>query len=326
VSHLLRLVLVLVSQLQEAGRRRPQPSPQRPRPEAVQSKLSGSQSNPRFVARPSDEVLLVRRSPRSAGPGALGTISAIIMFGLLGLGLRAVPTVLAGDVIALAALPRPVVPTGSSTVASPTPTATPSARQTPAARTPATPTKRTAKKIVVPATGPGTYDAAGVRVKPASKEGRLIRFDVRVEKNLQISPDVAAKIIAGILNDERSWRGSGRWRFELVSGKSKKAELHAQIVTPGTTDRLCAPLETQGQVSCQTGNKVVLNARRWVFGAKSYGNDLTNYRRYLVNHEFGHYLGYGHVDCPGRGRPAPVMMQQTKGLGGCRKSPWVETD
>jgi hypothetical protein len=254
-------------------------------------------------------------------------ISAIIMFGLLGLGLRAVPTVLAGDVIALAIPPRGVVPTVLATVASAPPTATPSARlQTPATRTPATPTKRPAKKIAVPATGPGTYDAAGVRVKPASKEGRLIRFDVRVEKNLQISPDVAAKIIAGILNDERSWRGSGRWRFELVSGKSKKAELHAHIVTPGTTDRLCAPLETQGQVSCQTGNKVVLNARRWVFGAKSYGSDLTNYRRYLVNHEFGHYLGYGHVDCPGHGRPAPVMMQQTKGLGGCRKSPWVETD
>jgi hypothetical protein len=164
-----------------------------------------------------------------------------------------------------------------------------------------------------------------VRVKPASAEGRLIRFDVRVEKNLGISPDAAAEVIAGILNDPRSWRGSGRWRFELVSDSSR-AELHAHIVTPGTTDRLCAPLETFGAVSCQNGDKVVLNAKRWLLGAKSYGSDLTNYRRYLVNHEFGHYLGYGHVTCPGRGRPAPVMMQQTKGLHGCRKSPWVETD
>ena len=98
--------------------------------------------------------------------------------------------------------------------------------------------------------------------------------------------------------------------------------MHAYIVTPGTTDRLCAPLLTRGEVSCQNGNRVVLNAKRWVLGADAYGSDLKNYRRYLVNHEVGHYLGYRHVECPGGDEPAPVMMQQTKGLDGCRKNPW----
>ena len=130
-----------------------------------------------------------------------------------------------------------------------------------------------------------------------------------------------AKQIAAVLNDKRSWRGTDRWRFELVPA-GEQAELHAYVVTPGTTDELCAPLLTRGEVSCQSGNKVVLNAKRWVIGADAYGADLKNYRRYLVNHEFGHYLGYQHVRCPGSGRPAPVMMQQTKGLGGCRKDPW----
>jgi hypothetical protein len=95
-------------------------------------------------------------------------------------------------------------------------------------------------------------------------------------------------------------------------------------VTPKTTDRLCAPYLTRGEVSCQNGNRVVLNAKRWLLGADAYGSDLTNYRRYLVNHEFGHALGKHHVDCPGPGRLAPVMMQQTKGLGTCRKNPWPQ--
>jgi hypothetical protein len=253
-------------------------------------------------------------------------ISAIIAFGLLGLGLRAVPTVLAGDMIVLAA-PRAAVPTTSSSSASATPVASPSAGAATPRRTAkpsGTPTKKAAK-VVVPATGPGTYHRAGERIKPASNGGRLIRFDVKVEENLDIPADAAAEVIAGILNDQRSWRGTGRVRFELVSG-SDQAELHAYIVTPGTTDRLCAPLQTRGEVSCQNGNRVVLNAKRWLLGAKSYGTDLTNYRRYLVNHEFGHYIGYGHVDCPGRGQLAPIMLQQTKGLQGCRKNPWVQSD
>jgi ssRNA-specific RNase YbeY (16S rRNA maturation enzyme) len=277
-----------------------------------------------LTERPSDELLLVRRSPHSSGRGALGIIAAIIAFGLLGLGLRAVPTVLAADVIDLAAPPSEVVPTVSSTFASAPPSTSQARTPTPMATVQPTPQPR--KKVVVPAKGPGTYRAARERAKPASDDGRLIRFDVKVEKNLDIPADEAARLIADILNDRRSWRGTGRWRFELVSADSDQAELHTYIVTPGTTDRLCAPLQTRGEVSCQTGDRVVLNAKRWQFSAKSYGTDLANYRRYLVNHEFGHYIGYGHVNCPGRGQLAPIMLQQTKGLDGCRKNPWVQSD
>ena len=94
-------------------------------------------------------------------------------------------------------------------------------------------------------------------------------------------------MIAGVLNDERSWRGTRPVGGSSWSGDGERAELHAYIVTPGTTDRLCAPLLTRGEVSCQNGNRVVLNAKRWLLGADAYGSDLTNYRRYLVNHEFG---------------------------------------
>jgi hypothetical protein len=183
--------------------------------------------------------------------------------------------------------------------------------------------KSTHQQVEVPASGPGTYRGAEKRMRSTSSSGTLIRYDVRVEDGLSIDPDKAAVLIQQVLDDKRSWRSTRRWHFELapVGGS---ASLHVYIVTPETTDRLCAPYLTRGEVSCQNGNRVVLNAKRWLLGVDSYGSDLTNYRRYLVNHEFGHALGKTHVHCPGPGRLAPVMMQQTKGLGGCRKNPWPQ--
>ena len=268
----------------------------------------------------------------------LGLLGVVVLT-LLGLGIRGLP---AGHDAAEAA--GPAVARGA---VEPSPSPAPTARPTPVPESPAAmaaralvaeqqvqslrtklqrdaqpePKAGTFEQIVVPDKGPGRYAYAHEKVRPASDRGALRRYDVRVEKGLALDPDQTAKTIAKVLNDERSWRGSGRWRFQLVSA-GQQADLHIYLVTPGTTDRLCAPLLTRGEVSCQAGNKVVLNAKRWMFGVKYYGDDLKNYRRYLVNHEVGHSLGYNHVRCPGPGRPAPVMMQQTKGLEGCRKNPW----
>ncbi len=40
------------------------------------------------------------------------------------------------------------------------------------------------------------------------------------------------------------------------------------------------------------------------------------------NHVFGHSTGDGHVSCGGNGQLAPAMMQQTKGLAGCKANAW----
>lgn len=261
---------------------------------------------------------------------------SLVGLALIGLLFRALPAVAPAD--RQLAVPAPSTPTPAQTAEGATPAPSSTAAAAAAAAKAAAVRKaakvaaaakakakadaeRDPKPVGVPATGPGTYDEAETHAAAASSTGTLKRYDVRVEHGLDIDPEEAAEFIEEVLNDKRSWRGSGSWRFELVR-PGEPADLHAYIATPGTTDKLCAPLRTRGEVSCQNGTKVVLNAKRWVRGVSYFGDDVTNYRRYLVNHEFGHALGHQHVGCPGAGRLAPVMMQQTKGLGSCRKNPW----
>jgi len=120
----------------------------------------------------------------------------------------------------------------------------------------------------------------------------------------------------------RGWRRTGL-SFKRVAGGA--SSFRVTVASASTTDRLCLPLQTRGRYSCFQGGRAVLNVDRWKRGAKSYGRrDLDRYRRYMVNHEVGHALGRGHEGCPGRGRRAPLMMQQTKGLDGCRPNPLPE--
>lgn len=189
----------------------------------------------------------------------------------------------------------------------PTPTPTP------------TPQTTVAPEIVVPHKGSGqTRIANGGGAEFG--DGRHIKYRVEVEREVPFDPVEVARMVDQTLQDPKSWAANGLATFERVDDDS--ADMRIIVATPETTDKLCAPLETNGEVSCRNGANVVLNAKRWAFGAEAYGKDVINYRRYLVNHEVGHFLGYEHVDCPGEGEPAPVMMQQTKGIGACRTNPW----
>ncbi|MEQ3550151.1 DUF3152 domain-containing protein [Pseudonocardia nematodicida] len=153
---------------------------------------------------------------------------------------------------------------------------------------------------------------------PPDRE-RTVPMRVEIEQGIDVDGAAFASYVAAVLNDPRSWGGDGSMGFVHTEGP---APLQVLLVTPALADELCAPLDTAGRLSCRNGEKVVVNLERWVTGTPDYADDLTGYRRYLVNHEVGHWLGHRHEPCPGPGEPAPVMQQQTLGLDGCTPYSW----
>ncbi|MUL42689.1 DUF3152 domain-containing protein [Streptomonospora sp. PA3] len=160
---------------------------------------------------------------------------------------------------------------------------------------------------------PGESDAAG--------EGPLRRYLVEVEKGLPGEAADFAAAVEQILADKRSWRGEEGLSVQRVD--EGPVDFRVALAAPETVDRMCAPLQTMGRVSCTNGGRAIINQNRWVSGVPHFDGDLRTYRIYVINHEVGHALGRGHVSCPAEGEPAPVMQQQTFGLQGCEPNGWV---
>ena len=148
----------------------------------------------------------------------------------------------------------------------------------------------------------------------------LFNISIKVESGLNLEPNCLSNMIIGILNDPRGWSTIEDRDFQTVA--SEDADLNVVFAKPETVDELCYPLQTNGIYSCRNERNVVINMFRWLSGAKDFGTDLSTYRIYLINHEVGHYLGWGHSDCPSDNALAPVMMQQSKTTNGCIPNGW----
>ncbi len=150
--------------------------------------------------------------------------------------------------------------------------------------------------------------------------GPLFRYRVTVDSNTGVSLADFGRVVEAVLSDPRSWTAAGNVRLQHVT--TGPAEIGIRLATPAAVDATCAPLRTIGYYSCTRGRQVVLNRDRWLGAVPFWTTGLAEYRRYLVNHEVGHALGHGHVGCPGPGRRAPVMQQQSISLQGCVENGW----
>lgn len=216
-------------------------------------------------------------------------------------------------------------PTGPASPApsSPEASASPKAPKAPKSPEASPSTEEAPDPDSVPESGPGTFTVARAGV---SSSGGGSAYRVEVEDGIGVDPDSAAEDVAAILDDPRGWNEGGTRSFRQVTDES--AGLVVRIGTPATTDKLCGQygLDTGGEVNCRGGKNVMVNLRRWQLGSPTFDGSPAEYRALIINHEVGHWLGHGHETCPGPGLPAPAMMQQIKGLKGCKSNAWPYTE
>jgi hypothetical protein len=189
----------------------------------------------------------------------------------------------------------------------------------------------------VPTRGAGTFTVAGGGTGLVGAGTTLVTYRVEVENGISFganpvwTPASFAAAVDQVIAAPRGWTGSGRapvtdaaqhltnasWSFQRVSGADYSVQI--RLATPDTVDRLCGSMgmQTQGVYSCRYGRTEVINLRRWLRGAPGFPLSVDGYHTMVINHEMGHFLGFDHMQCPGAGRPAPVMQTQTIDLGGC---------
>ncbi len=125
-------------------------------------------------------------------------------------------------------------------------------------------------------------------------------------------------VVRSTLNDVRGWSLGGTVRFKPAQ---TGADLRIWLASP--VEVAAAHPTCDELFSCRVGPDVFINITRWRDGPTGERDaPLAAYRRYVVNHEVGHWLGLDHRDCPAPGRPAPVMLQQTISLDGCDPRTW----
>ncbi|MEU7868060.1 DUF3152 domain-containing protein [Dactylosporangium sp. NPDC049140] len=177
------------------------------------------------------------------------------------------------------------------------------------------------------AKGDGTFSYATTDGPVAGANGGLKKYRVAVENGAGLTADAFAAAVEKTYADPRGWTAGGDLRLQRVKGEGA-ADFTVFLATPVTSEAMCATvgLHTDGYSSCRIAGKVIINLARWNTAVPDYGAPVADYQTYVVNHETGHELGRGHEACPAAGKPAPVMMQQTYGLKGCRANSWPYVD
>ena len=148
---------------------------------------------------------------------------------------------------------------------------------------------------------------------------RVVTYQIERRGRIVASMEKFRKTVAKIYADQRGWS-----RAYVHFKRLKRGADFSVVLAQAEYVPRFAPI-CDAYWSCRVGRYVIINQDRWRFGTPYFlrtGATLAQYRAMVVNHETGHWFGLGHSTCAKRGALAPVMMQQSKGLHGCKPNPW----
>ena len=161
--------------------------------------------------------------------------------------------------------------------------------------------------------------ARTARVQHRVPVRRTVTYRVETRGRIVTSRATFKRQAQQTFDDPRGWRGAGIAFRRVSSGGDFSLVLAEASRVPGFSSGCSADW------SCRVGRYVIINQMRWRGASPMWrrsGRSVRDYRHMVVDHETGHWLGWGHRSCPRRGAPAPVMQQQSMGLQGCRPNPW----
>jgi len=168
-------------------------------------------------------------------------------------------------------------------------------------------------------TSPG-FTSAGAEGTEGQTERRAYTYSIATRGGIRANVEHFSTHVAHTLNDPRGWSLGGSIEFRQVSSGGDFTVWLAEASTLPSFSSSCS-----SSWSCRVGRNVVINDTRWRTATPSWlgsGGSVDSYQHYVVVHETGHWLGFGHANCPGPGLPAPTMQQQSIGLQGCRHNGW----
>jgi hypothetical protein len=148
------------------------------------------------------------------------------------------------------------------------------------------------------------------------KMSKTITFCVVVDPDVNYSLPEFTQQIQIYLADPEGWAGKG-YDFVLKDPKDPKGNTDVVVHLSSPAGLRKAGCDSKLNCAEMGGKHLRVNSVLWTRGGPKSKLSLEDYRQYVVSHEMGHILGHDHEKCAGPGQPAPIMMQQTKGIGEC---------
>ncbi len=141
-------------------------------------------------------------------------------------------------------------------------------------------------------------DGSAAAALPVLDAYRLHRYSVRTRGPVRADMGTFRDSVAATYADPRGWMRAHH-RFRAVTGG------HAGDFTVVLSQARYLPAYSwvcSTMYSCRVGRYVIINQDRWRAGSPFFPGTLEQYRRMVVNHETGHWLGRGHAYCSGPGQ------------------------